>query len=371
VANGCFGVATAAPSGDEGTFAWADSQAANFVSTGSNQFLVRASGGIAFVDAQPGASEPGTNDFLVLGHNLGVGIEDPINVVHIADSGIDTGTNTTIGEHVVRIQNNGTVPKGSSDDFVSVLALRVADLKADTDGNHNFLTFYDGASSAMGSIEGNNANGVQLDTSGSDYAEWLPKLDPDEALERGDVVGVHEGRVTRRTADADQVMVLSTGAAVAGNAPADEDRPRHALVAFIGQADVRVRGIVRSGDFLVPSGQADGVARAVRPQALTPELAAQVLGRAWAASDDSGEKRIRAAVGLREPDPFASRHEAELARLTTELERVRTDYRQLALATEQLRGEQAALRNLVANLLQTAGADSVATTSSVPGGNPP
>jgi len=33
-------------SGDEGTFVWADSQAADFVSTGPNQFLVRADGGV-------------------------------------------------------------------------------------------------------------------------------------------------------------------------------------------------------------------------------------------------------------------------------------------------------------------------------------
>ena len=34
--------------GDQGTFIWADSQNANFVSSGENQFLVRASGGVGF-----------------------------------------------------------------------------------------------------------------------------------------------------------------------------------------------------------------------------------------------------------------------------------------------------------------------------------
>jgi hypothetical protein len=34
--------------GDQGTFVWADSQNANFVSTGDNQFLVRAAGGFGF-----------------------------------------------------------------------------------------------------------------------------------------------------------------------------------------------------------------------------------------------------------------------------------------------------------------------------------
>jgi hypothetical protein len=44
---GCEGVpATGDLDGDNGTFVWSDSVAANFVSTGPNQFLVRASGGI-------------------------------------------------------------------------------------------------------------------------------------------------------------------------------------------------------------------------------------------------------------------------------------------------------------------------------------
>ena len=46
---GCAGVPTAANSlGDQGTFIFADSQDANFTSTGWNQFLVRAQGGVLF-----------------------------------------------------------------------------------------------------------------------------------------------------------------------------------------------------------------------------------------------------------------------------------------------------------------------------------
>jgi hypothetical protein len=48
---GCAGVPLAgAGSGDSGTFVWADSQSPDFISTGSNQFLVRASGGIYLGD---------------------------------------------------------------------------------------------------------------------------------------------------------------------------------------------------------------------------------------------------------------------------------------------------------------------------------
>jgi hypothetical protein len=45
----CSGVSVGdATNGDQGTFVWADSQDADFVSTGPNQFLVRAAGGFGF-----------------------------------------------------------------------------------------------------------------------------------------------------------------------------------------------------------------------------------------------------------------------------------------------------------------------------------
>lgn len=49
VGNGCSGVPQSGDAdGDEGTFIWADSQDEEFVSTGPDQFLVRAQGGVGF-----------------------------------------------------------------------------------------------------------------------------------------------------------------------------------------------------------------------------------------------------------------------------------------------------------------------------------
>ena len=45
---GCLGVAQFGAEGDQGSFVWADSQNADFVSTGVNQFIVRAAGGVYF-----------------------------------------------------------------------------------------------------------------------------------------------------------------------------------------------------------------------------------------------------------------------------------------------------------------------------------
>ncbi|MBL0163241.1 MAG: tail fiber domain-containing protein [Xanthomonadales bacterium] len=53
---GCSSVAsTNTETGDQGTFVWADSQDSDFTSTGSNQFLVRAQGGMAINTNTPSA----------------------------------------------------------------------------------------------------------------------------------------------------------------------------------------------------------------------------------------------------------------------------------------------------------------------------
>ena len=57
--SGCLDVPRAGnPNGDVGTFIFADSQDADFVSTGANQFLVRAQGGVYFSDDDSVASIP-------------------------------------------------------------------------------------------------------------------------------------------------------------------------------------------------------------------------------------------------------------------------------------------------------------------------
>jgi len=52
----CSGLTYPGGGGDAGTFVWADSQNPEFVSTGSNQFLVRAAGGMAINSNAPGGN---------------------------------------------------------------------------------------------------------------------------------------------------------------------------------------------------------------------------------------------------------------------------------------------------------------------------
>lgn len=56
--SGCLDVPRGGANGDSGTFIFADSQDADFVSTGTNQFLVRAQGGVYFTKGDSVASIP-------------------------------------------------------------------------------------------------------------------------------------------------------------------------------------------------------------------------------------------------------------------------------------------------------------------------
>lgn len=135
---------------------------------------------------------------------------------------------------------------------------------------------------------------------GADYAEWLPKLDPAERLRTGDVVGVHSGRISRDLEGAHALLVISTDPCLVGNSAGAEadSREAHEIVAFMGQVPVRVRGAVRRGDLLVPSGSNDGVAVAVAPEDLDPRQVDRVIGRAWESARGAGEHRVNASIGL-------------------------------------------------------------------------
>jgi hypothetical protein len=192
---------------------------------------------------------------------------------------------------VAVLENEST---GSSAD---VLALRVG--AGAPGGSSNFITFF-GGSSIQGRIEG-TGGGIAYRTGSGDFAECLPRLHEDEAIEEGDVVGVIAGNVTKVTDGTHHVMVVTGQPAVVGNTPAPSDAHRYEQIAFLGQVPVKVRGPVQAGDYIVPSGRNDGTGVAV---GTSTAVQGQIVGRAWESSDAAGVKRIRTAVGLdaRGPD---------------------------------------------------------------------
>ena len=102
---GCEGIAITGFNGDEGTFIWADSQDVNFVSTGTNQFLIRAQGGMAINTNTPRARltvQGGDNWNPTIGNGFGD--------FHVGNStlGLAVGVATSGGgQGSVRLWNTG------------------------------------------------------------------------------------------------------------------------------------------------------------------------------------------------------------------------------------------------------------------------
>ena len=245
----------------DGTFVWADTTTAGFASTGANQFLIRAAGGV------------------------GVGTNAPATQLHVAKS-ISGGASKA--NHVAVIENTST--ETSPD----VLALAVGKINPTKDSN--FITFQDGTKN-LGSIEGNGSGGIALNTAGGDFAEYLP-LQPGEVLAPGDVVGLHPQGLSRQISGAIRALVVTTAPAVLGNQPLEGQQQGYAPVALVGQVPVRVRGAVQTGDLILPSGRDDGAGVAVRPVELRADQAGLILGTALETSYEAGLKPITTLVGL-------------------------------------------------------------------------
>lgn len=140
--------------------------------------------------------------------------------------------------------------------------------------------------------------GVTYGSKGADYAEWLPKLNPEDRFQFGQIVGVHGGKISLKTEGADQIMATSRAPVVVGNVPPDDEKQKYTTVGFMGQLPVVVRGKVRTGDYIIPSGLEDGTAVAVTPENLTLEHLGRTLGRAWSDSDNDVYSLINVVIGL-------------------------------------------------------------------------
>lgn len=86
--------------GDEGTFVWADSTNADFTSTGANQFLIRAIGGVGIGTSSPSnqLSVQGDADFT---GNVGIGTDSPSNQLTVVGNAEVTGN----GSDALYIEN--------------------------------------------------------------------------------------------------------------------------------------------------------------------------------------------------------------------------------------------------------------------------
>ncbi len=142
-------------------------------------------------------------------------------------------------------------------------------------------------------------NGVVYGSKGADYAEYLPKVYASEKFMKGDVIGVFNGKISKNTRNADQILAITSQPLVLGNMPDEGEEKDFEQVAFLGQVPVYVKGPVSLGDYIVASGNNDGIAKAVSAKMMTTEMLSHVLGNAWSAYEGEGVSMITTSIGLR------------------------------------------------------------------------
>ena len=140
--------------------------------------------------------------------------------------------------------------------------------------------------------------GVAYSSSSGDYAEYLRRADTSEHLSFGDIVGESNGVISMKTEGAQSVLSISQAPIVLGNTPPKGEERFYNKVGFLGQVPVKVRGEVKEGDFIVPSGFEDGTGIAISPDQITPDQFTRVVGRSWESSKELGIKFITIAAGL-------------------------------------------------------------------------
>ncbi|MEM6289499.1 MAG: hypothetical protein AAF845_20335, partial [Bacteroidota bacterium] len=228
----------------DGTFVWSDNSRSfldSLVSTGPNQFLLRADGGVGIGTNTPTAGQ--------------------LRIVNRAGSGLSTATvhaeNTSSGNGIA-----GYFLANGSDAAFVVGQDGTGDLiRAFSSGNLRFQVQNSGDVRADGTFTGG----------GADFAEFFPLAASgtgSASVRPGDLVGLRGGQVSLRTEAAEQVMIASSDPAFVGNPDAEAGG---ALVALVGQAEVWITGTASVGDLLVASGQDDGTARAIAPSNYRPE----------------------------------------------------------------------------------------------------
>ncbi len=213
--------------------------------------------------------------------------------LHVANAGQfglrilgNKNVSNQISGHLALLHNQSS---GSGPD---VLALQVETI--DPGAGANFITFYDGSNAIVGQVEGNGSGGISYQSTGADYAEYLPVKNASEKFNAGDIVGIYGGKISHQTKGATQLMVITDQAAVVGSQP--QDPTGYEKVSFIGQIPVQVQGTVNEGDWIVANGEENGVGLAVPMEKISSTH--RIVGRAWESSRNPEIKRINTAVGL-------------------------------------------------------------------------
>jgi hypothetical protein len=164
--------------------------------------------------------------------------------------------------------------------------------------------------------------GVAYESGSGDYAEWLPRLYPEEQIGYGQVVGVYGGKITKKTEGSEMLMVVSRSPIVLGNMPPDSiSESLCEKVGFMGQVPVWVLGKVKKGDYIVSYKSGSGFGKAVSPEELAIDQLSSVVGRAWADASNPGVNLVNTVIGVKtnEWTGFIQSNSAEIDSLRNEV----------------------------------------------------
>jgi len=272
---------------DDGVIRWTGS---DFEGRKNNSWVTLNNKGDGYsLDAEGGSYE----DVVYVDNtgNMGIGLNSPLTKMHVQEE-INGYTTSDIDSHVAIFENTLSTSKNAP-----VLALKIGTTEAPSIYS-NYLTFFNGADTAVGAIQGNNNGGVELTSGSADFSEYLPKLNKGESLTPHEVVGIVGGKITKHTENAEQVTVVTNNSIIAGNHPGQENIAHYEKVSFVGQVPVKVKGKVNKGDYILPSGNNDGVAIGKSPEELTENSVNKIIGIAWEAKETINLGKVRTYISL-------------------------------------------------------------------------
>jgi hypothetical protein len=147
-----------------------------------------------------------------------------------------------------------------------------------------------------------NKIGVEYVSGNGDYAEWLERLNPDEFISKGDIVGVIGGKITKDLENAEQIMAVSEQPIMLGNIPEKSKEYLGNNIAFMGQIPVKVIGEVNSGDYIIADAKIPGYGIAKNPSDVTLDDTKFIVGRSWQTNLTKGPKMVNTVIGVHNGD---------------------------------------------------------------------
>ena len=140
--------------------------------------------------------------------------------------------------------------------------------------------------------------GVCYKSGSADYAEYLERLDVNEEIKPGSIVGLYNGKISKNTSQTNEIMVVSVAPGVLGNMPPENEEHKYEKVAFMGQVPVFVVGKVKAGDFIIASGRNDGLGIAISPDRISLKQINKVVGISWTDANDNRINKINLSIGI-------------------------------------------------------------------------